>query len=178
MNNSFNRPLFTKKDSIRAYNYLYHDTESSILDTADIMPYNSITMFDEQAKFMILKANMKIVQNVCCNELFPHMSAALDLMNQKHGFYVFNPTIIMSYFNPFKKSTVDRVLPYIVDEMYGMPSMMIYFDSFTNPSLEQLIKLKYKDYIYERGGRLFLKLLPQEDFSFVYDFLDDLFYYC
>ena len=127
---------------------------------------------------MILKANMKIVQNVCCNELFPHMSAALDLMHQKHGFYIFNPTFIMSCFNPFKESTVDKVLPYIVDEMYGMPSMMIYFDSFTNPSLEQLIKLKYKEYIYEQGNRIYLKLLPQEEFSFIYDFIDDIFYYC
>ena len=178
MDNSFNTPLFTRKDSKRAFNYLYNDIDSDIINASDLERYNACMMLNDQKSFMILKANMKLIQCICCNELFPRISTALNLRNQKHGFYIFNPTYIMSCFNPFRKSTIDKIIPYLVDEMYGMPSMMSYFDSFNDPSLEQLIKLKYKEYIYEQGNRVYLKLLPQEDFSFIYDFIDDLFYYC
>lgn len=180
MNNSFNKPLFTKKDSKRAFNYLYNDIDSDKLNELDMYAYNaSVSADPDSINFTVMRANMKLVQNTCCNELFPHISAILNLRNQKHGFYIFNPTIIMSCINPFKKSAaMDKLIPYIVDEFCGMPTMMIYFDAFINSSLEQLIKLKYKDYIYEQANRIYLKLLPQEDFSFIYEFIDDLLYHC
>lgn len=178
MDNTFNQALFTSKDKVKAFNYLFHDSDSEYIYPQDGTVYGCYTSSDEMTNSMILRANMKKVQIFVTEELVPFISAVLSLKGQDHEYFIFNPTIISNSFNPFKKGEIQKIYHYIVGELYNMPNLWICFEQIHIKGLEQFIKLKYKDYIFEKGSKLYVRLLPQEDFSFVYEFIDDLFYYC
>ena len=187
MNYQYGFPLFDAKEStVKAFNYIYNSNESGKLSIKDIDIYarmiseelNGERKYSEnRSNYVIITANMKKVQDIACNTLFPYLSAYLQSIGQNHGFIIFNPTNIINSYNPLVKGMIDKVIPYIINEMNSMPNLWIYFDGFVSKDLEQIIKLKYSHYMIKDGDRVFAKLCPQDNFGLIYDFVDDVFHF-
>lgn len=181
MNSFYGYRLFTSVDFKKAFNYLFHDTESEYISKQDRGLFD---LYDNDTwrSYMLIRANMKKVQNICNNKIIPLLGYILDNLGQDHGFIIFNPTIISSSFNPFVISPNDimtKVMNFIMNEMFNMPAIWIQFPKFSSTELQQIINLKYKKLVdITEDGSTYLQLLPQEDFSLIYDFINDICRYC
>jgi hypothetical protein len=178
MNFTYSYQLFERQDTIRAFNYLRYDYDYLTIDKADVERFQKLVRTHDDVTYLILAANMKKVQDICVDKLLPYLSLFFDGIGQKHGYVIFNPTRILNAYNPFQVGTIDKIIPYIRDEMYNMPNLWIYFEGFVSDTLEQIINLKYHKYVFKSdNGRTYLRLTPQCDFSLVYEFIDDMFLY-
>ena len=175
MNYTYGFPLFSPNESKKAFNYLYHfEEDNNSIRPEDLLAYNFMTSSDESKQRLIIISNSKRVQNIVVDKLLPNLSLALTSMGQNHGFITINPTQIMLTHNPFVAKTVDKCIPYIHSEMRCMSNIWMYFDGFINKELEQIIKLKYPDYITIDGKTVYIKISPDENFSLIYDLIDDI----
>lgn len=178
MNYLYKYPLFERKDHRRAFNYLFANNESDTIDYYFRDEYMHIT---ETASVdgICVTANMKKIEDIACSQLLPQLTVILNLVGQKHDYVIFNPNMILNARNPFCESTIDKILPYISDEMFNMSMISIRFDGFVNKDLEQIIKSKYSEYILQdEKNRTYVKLGPMCDFSMLYDFIDDILHNC
>lgn len=187
MNFMYGFPLYTLKETKQAFNYLkYSDEDNSIIDQQDQMEYEllSTDLFDRNAK-LVMMANSKRVQNILCERLLPELSKVLTLAGQKHGIVSFSSNAILSCLNPFvafghiSNELYQKLIIYLHEENRSMSSVWIYFDGFINKELEHIIKLKYNAFMLKgNDDKVYIKLSPDENFSLVYDFIDDVMYHC
>ena len=91
---SYGYPLFELEDEDRAYNYLRYGRNSKVIRSRDKNEYNFITSHRDTKDSLIVRANMKIVQDVSCSNLIPNLSATLNVLGQKHEILTFNPNAI------------------------------------------------------------------------------------
>lgn len=170
-------PLFDSNDSIRAFNYLNNEEDSPELKQKDLYDFYRFTEDKNSNSFMIVRANMKMVQDITYLKLLPYLSGMLNVLGQKHDIVVMNPSIILEAANPFFQNTITKIIPYLVYEMYGLPNVWIRFDKITLDNLEQIIKLFPGETTYS-NGKTYVKILPNDSFSFIYDFIHYIFGYC
>ena len=170
-------PLFDSNDSIRAFNYLNNEEDSPELKQKDLYDFYRFTEDKNSNNFMIVRANMKMVQDVTYLKLLPYLSGMLNALGQKHDIVVMNPSIILEAANPFFQNTITKMIPYLVYEMYSLPNVWIRFDKITLDNLEQIIKLFPGETTYS-NGKTYVKILPNDSFSLIYDFIHYIFGYC
>lgn len=170
-------PLFDRNDAIRAYNYLVNEEDSPQLRPEDLSSFYQYTETKETTNFLIVRANMKLVQDITYLKLLPYLSGMLNILGQKHHVVVLNPGIITAAYNPFMQNTISKILPYLVYELYDLPNLWICFDKITIDNLEQIIKL-YPDEVTYSQGKTYVKILPNDSFAFIYDFIHHVFGYC
>lgn len=185
MNFMYGFPLYESKESKKAFNYLkYSDENNNSLCPYDNSEYYLLSNTDQKKLKLILLANSKKVQNILVDKLLPELSIILTAAGQKHGFVAMNGGSMASYLNPFVSHGISSELYedfmlYIHKKMRSMSALWIYFDGFINKELEHIIKLKYNEFILEGDdGKTYVLLSPDENFSLVYDFIDDVMYYC
>lgn len=175
MNFQYGFPLLDKKDFKKAYNYCYNDDFSDKISIEDKEHFEVCKSF-EMENYIVLRANMKIVQEVLLNKILYNLCDIFRNLEIKYGIVIFNPTIITSSRNPFVSNKIlDRLCNEIVEKMYEAPHLWIYFNRSENKKLEQLIKWKYKGYSLFTEDTMFILLCPEGDFCFIYDFIDDIF---
>lgn len=176
---SYGYPLFELEDEGRAYNYLRYGRNSKVIRSRDKNEYNFITSHRDTKDSLIVRANMKIVQDVSCSNLIPNLSATLNILGQKHEIVTFNPNAIIHTYNPIvQQKAVDKLIPYIFDKFNGMVAMWISFPNFAIDSLEQLIKSKYPEHLILDRNKAYIRLLPNDSFGFIYEFIDDIYSIC
>lgn len=175
--NVFKR-LFSKDEKEKAFNYLFNNVDSESIELGEQSLFDIYMSDPDRSSILIMRANMKRVQDDVCANIMPKLTYAINESNQPVGFIVFNPHNLLELFNPLVKGTVDKLIPHLAGKLHGLCSVSLIFDSFTNKDLEQLIKHKYRHYVTEKDGSLYVELLPQEDFSLIFDFIDDVLYYC
>ena len=179
MDYTYGFPLYTPKEVEKAFNYLqYSEENNSIIKPEDKLVFEYMTMGYDSKLRLIIVSNSKKVQNILVDRFIPEISLILKNIGQKHGFITINPEYMMMAHNPFFAQTIDKCMPYIYSEMRSMSNIWIYFDGFINRELEQIIKLKYSEYLLEDKDRIYVKISPDENFSFIYDFIDDILSHC
>lgn len=187
MDFTYGFPLYTLRESKQAFNYLkYYDENNSIIDDSDRLEYELLSnnIFGRN-KRLIMLANSKRVQDVVANKLLPKLSAILTAAGQKHGIIFFPSCIILDNLNPFvsfgyiSNELYEKILVYLHEENRSMSAIWIYFDGFINKELEHIIKLKYNSFMLKgNDDKVYIKILPDENFSLIYDFIDDVMYHC
>ena len=176
MNFIYSYPLFEKDDSRRAFNYLYLDENTNNSYEGFEVLYTVIKNDDIRLSNMIMLANAKYVQKILFRDLLPKLNKVLEYSGEKHDIIIFDPSPILSMYNPFKNNKlIDKFNIFILTEFYNIYGVWICFNEFSNKALEQFIKLKYSKYISESGNKLYLKIGPFEDFSLIYSLIDDIF---
>ena len=187
MNYMYGFPLFTSKETKEAFNYLkYSDESNSIILDSDMQEYKLLsTEISDRDSKLIMLANAKRVQNILVDKFLPELSVILKTAGQEHGFVTFSSQTILSNINPFfrfryiSNETYTRLIYFLHEENRSMSGIWIYFDGFINKELEHIIKLKYKAFMLEgNDGKVYVKLSPDENFSLVFDFIDDVVYHC
>lgn len=174
MDYTYGFPLYTSKEVEKAFNYLQHsEDDNDKIKDEDKVVYDYMTYSKDNKLKLVVTSNSKKVQNILVDKLLPEFSIILKTIGQKHGFVTFNPEPIILSFNPFFAQTIDKCMPYISSDMRSMSNIWIYFEGFINRDLEQIIKLKYSEYLLIDNNKVYVKLSPDENFSFIYDFIDD-----
>lgn len=178
MNFMYGYPLFEESNSIQAFNYLNHDNISDHIRIEDIREYLAdITASEYSEKTMILIANVKRMQKIMTKELLPDLSVYLNYIGIRHGFVTVNPNEFFKCRNPFLKTLINDISDFFSREYFGLPINWIYFEGISGSNLEQIINRKYKRYVTVQGDKLYVQLTPQENFRFIYEFIDDVFRY-
>ena len=181
MNKFFGYGLFTSSDFRKAFNYIFYDNESEYIHQKDRSIFDLYNT-DTWRQYMIIRANMKKVQNICNDKIIPLLGYIFRNIGQEYSFIIFNPTIISSTLNPFtmrSDSPMLKIMNYIMNELFNVPAVWIQFPHFSSVELEQIINLKYKSLaVKTEDGSTYLQLMPQEDFSLIYDFVNDICRYC
>ena len=187
MNFTYGFPLYTMKELKQAFNYLkYSDENNSIIDPMDKMEYDLLTseLFERDRRLVML-ANTKKVQNIVVDKILPELSVILTAAGQKHGIVSFSSNAILSNLNPFvsfgyiSNELYEKIIYYLHEENRSMSAIWIYFDEFINKGLEHIIKLKYNQFMLKgNDGKVYIKISPDENFSLIFDFVDDVMCQC
>ena len=187
MNFTYGFPLYTLKETKQAFNYLkYSDEDNSIIDDCDKLEYELLSdkLFERNARLVML-ANSKRVQDIVINKLIPRLSVILTTAGQKHGIVTFSSNTILSNLNPFvsfghiSNEFYQKLIVYLHEENRSMSAIWMYFDEFINKELEHIIKLKYKTFMLEgNDDKVYIKISPDENFSLIFDFIDDVMGHC
>ena len=187
MNFTYGFPLYTMKETKQAFNYLkYLDENNSIIERSDQVEYELLSseLLDRDKRLVIL-ANSKKVQNIIVDRILPELSVILSAAGQKHGIVSFSSNAILSNLNPFvafshiSNELYQKIICYLHEENMSMSAIWIYFDGFINKELEQIIKLKYNAFMLEGiDDKVYIKISPDENFSLIFDFVDDIMYHC
>lgn len=176
MDYTYDFPLFTSNELEMSFNYLYRNKDNcDEIDISDLAAFTALTYSDDAKLRMVILANSKRVQSVVIEKFLPELSLVLKVSNQEHGFITLNPNSILAAFNPFLNKTANKFIDYSYKELRNMSNIWMYFKGFINQDLEQIIKSKYKDYIINFNGTTYLKISPDENYSFIYDLIDDIF---
>lgn len=187
MNFTYGFPLYTMKEKRQAFNYLkYSDEDNSIIEVQDQVEYELLSseLFDRDRRLVML-ANTKKVQNIVVDKILPELSVILTAAGQKHGIVSFSSNAILSNLNPFvafghiSNELYQKIICYLHEENRSMSAIWIYFDGFINKELEHIIKLKYNQFVLEgNDDKVYVKISPDENFSLIFDFVDDVMYLC
>ena len=187
MNFTYGFPLYSLKETKQAFNYLkYSDEDNSIIELSDKVEYELLSndLYDRGTK-LVMMANTKKVQNIVVDKMLPELSVILTAAGQKHGIVSFSSNAILSNLNPFVSFSYitnefyEKIIYYLHEENRSMSSIWIYFDGFINKDLEHIIKLKYNAFMLEgNDGKVYIKISPDENFSLIFDFIDDVMYHC
>ena len=187
MNFTYGFPLYTIKETKQAFNYLkYSDEDNSIINVYDQTEYELLSsdMFERNSRLVML-ANTKKVQNIVVDKMIPELSVILTAAGQEHGIVSFSSNAILGNLNPFvsfghiSNELYTKIVCYLHEENRSMSAIWIYFDGFINKELEHIIKLKYNQFMLEgNDGKVYIKISPDENFSLIFDFIDDVMYHC
>lgn len=167
MYNQYGHKLFELDDINEAYRYLYRMDFPFFLD--DRKDYKNLC---------VLKANMKKVQDFTIEEAIPSILRVLADTGLHYQVTIVNLETYASLMGTYLENERSRkMIDFLFGQMYGLPELWLTIGNlsrwFSNNVFEQYIKSSYGGMVGEDS--ISTKLLPHENFTFIYSFINDLF---